>query len=58
MLRVAQMEQRASATFDEGYEDLPTDYLELREIRINTNPAKSQRYVTGSTPILPSLRGM
>jgi hypothetical protein len=26
-LRIAQMEFRATATFDEGYEDLPSDYL-------------------------------
>jgi hypothetical protein len=39
------METRASATFDEGYEDLPSDYLELREIRINSNPAQPLYYL-------------
>jgi hypothetical protein len=45
-IRIAEMEVRASATFDEGYEDLPTDFLELREVKVNTTPVKSLMYMT------------
>jgi hypothetical protein len=45
-LRIAQMEVRATATFDEGYEDLPTDFLELREIKIASSTPVSLKYVT------------
>jgi hypothetical protein len=45
-LRIAQMEFRATATFDEGYEDLPSDYLELREIKVNSSTPVSLKYVT------------
>jgi hypothetical protein len=45
-IRVATMETRASATFDEGYEDLPTDFLELREVKVNSSPVRSLMYLT------------
>ena len=45
-LRIDQMEVRASASFNEGYEDLPTDFLELREIKVNASPTKSLHYMT------------
>jgi hypothetical protein len=45
-VRVATMETRASATFDEGYEDLPSDFLELREVKVNSSPVRSLMYLT------------
>ncbi len=45
-IRVAEMEVRAFATFDEGYEDLPTDFLELREVKVITSPVVSLEYLT------------
>lgn len=45
-LRIAQMETRATADFDEGYESLPSDFLELREVRVNASPAISLEYMT------------
>lgn len=45
-IRVAQMEVRASASFDEAYENLPTDFLEMREIKVNSSPARSLQYMT------------
>lgn len=45
-LRIAQMEVRSTADFDEGHENLPTDFLELREVRVNANPAISLEYMT------------
>jgi hypothetical protein len=45
-LRIAEMEERATASFDEGYESLPSDYLEMREIKVNSNPARSLSYMT------------
>jgi hypothetical protein len=45
-LRIAQMEVRSSASFDEAYENLPTDFLELREIKIDSSTPVSLTYVT------------
>lgn len=45
-LRIAQMEVRSSATFDEAYEDVPTDFLEMREIKVNSSPVVSLQYMT------------
>jgi hypothetical protein len=45
-LRIATMEERASATFNEGYEDVPTDFLEMREIKVNASPVRSLKYMT------------
>jgi hypothetical protein len=45
-IRIATMEERASATFNEGYEDVPTDFLEMREIKVNASPVRSLKYMT------------
>lgn len=45
-LRVAAMEVRSSATFDEAYEDLPADFLAMREIKVNSDPVISLKYLT------------
>jgi hypothetical protein len=45
-IRIATMEERSSATFNEGYEDVPTDFLEMREIKVNTSPVVSLKYMT------------
>jgi hypothetical protein len=45
-LRIAEMEVGATATFDEGYEDVPSDFLEMREIKVNSSPVRSLKYMT------------
>jgi hypothetical protein len=45
-LRIAEMEERSSATFDEGYESVPDDFLEMREIKVNSSPVRSLKYMT------------
>lgn len=45
-LRVAQMEVIATAPFDEAYEDLPSDFLELREVKVAATNAVSLLYMT------------
>ena len=40
-LRVRQMETRVTATINEEYEDLPSDFLEMRAIKLNTDPKTS-----------------
>lgn len=45
-LRLATMETRVTADFDEGYEDLPDDFLEMREIKINSNPVRALQYLS------------
>jgi hypothetical protein len=45
-LRIAQMEVRSTAPFDEAYEDLPEDFLELREVKISSEPVRSLKYLT------------
>lgn len=58
-LRVAQMEVRATASFDEGYENLPEDFLELREVKVNSSPVRSLQYMTPAqmTEFYPTLIG-
>lgn len=38
-LRVRDMESRVTATIDEEFEDLPTDFLEMRNLKLLTTPA-------------------
>jgi hypothetical protein len=45
-LRIAQMEVRSTASFDEAYEDLPEDFLELREVKVTSDPIRSLKYLT------------
>lgn len=45
-LRVRQMEARATATFDEEYEELPSDFLEIRQLKLNTDPEHYLEYLT------------
>jgi len=40
-LRVRQMVQRATASVDAEYSALPADFLEIRDIRLNTDPVRS-----------------
>jgi hypothetical protein len=56
-LRIAVMEVRSAAEFDEGYENLPSDFLELREVKVNTSPVCSLQYMTPAqmTEFYPSL---
>jgi len=63
-IRIREMLTRDTATADEDYEELPTDFLELKSIRFNTNPnvvpvyaapyalenLRSRYYGTGGTP--------
>ena len=45
-LRVRQMETRVTATIDAEYEDVPSDFLETRQIRLNTSPRSILEYTT------------
>lgn len=45
-LRLATMETRVSATLDERYEDLPTDFLEMRAIEITGDSGGTLEYLT------------
>lgn len=45
-LRVRPMETRATATVDSEYTGLPSDFLEMRELKINNSPEKKLTYVT------------
>lgn len=45
-LRVAEMETRVTATLDEEYEDLPSDYLEMRRLLLTGADGKVLKYVT------------
>lgn len=45
-LRVRQMEGRFTATPTDEYLALPTDFMEMREIKVNTNPETHLTYVT------------
>lgn len=47
-LRVATMETRVTATIDERYEDLPTDYLEMRSIEITGDSGGDLEYMSQS----------
>ena len=48
-LRTRQMEQRATAPINSEYADLPTDFLELRNIKLNDDPNKAINYVSPQT---------
>jgi hypothetical protein len=45
-LRVRQMETRATALLTGEYVALPSDFVELRELKINTVPERNLTYVT------------
>ena len=45
-LRVPEMEKRATATPTDAYVALPTDFLELRNIQINTSPPTLLEYAS------------
>jgi hypothetical protein len=45
-LRVSQMEVRATAPADSEYLALPTDFLAIRNIQLNTSPVQELVYVT------------
>lgn len=45
-LRVRQMVKRAEATLNEEYEDLPSDYLELVELKLDTDPIVKPDFMT------------
>lgn len=45
-LRISQMETRATATASTEYIQLPTGFLEMRNIQVNTSPVRILEYVT------------
>ena len=45
-VRIRAMEQRATATVSTEYVVLPTDFLEMRNFQLNTNPKQTLRLVT------------
>lgn len=45
-LRARQMEERATITFDEPYEDLPANFLEAKRLKLNSDPVTYLEYVT------------
>jgi hypothetical protein len=45
-LRLRAQEQRATATLSGAYLDLPTDFLELRNIQLNSDPVRSLECVS------------
>lgn len=49
VLRIKTMETRVSATLDELYEDVPTDFLEMRKLKITTSPTSELTYLTPGT---------
>ncbi len=46
VLRVAQIEVRATATLDSQYEGLPTDFLEMRSVQTTGTTGRELEYVT------------
>ena len=48
ILRINEVETRATATLDDQYESLPTDYLEMRKLQITTSPGNELTYITPS----------
>src|SRR5688500_17882186 len=63
-LRIRAMETRATTTVAEEYIALPSDFLEMRNFQLNTNPKQTLRLVTpeyidtfwaGSTTGLPKV---
>jgi len=45
-VRVRQMEKRVTASVSTEYFDLPTDYLEMLDIQLNTDPIRRLKYHT------------
>ena len=45
-VRARQMEQRATATVSSEYTALPTDFLEMRQVKLNTDPTTYLSYIT------------
>lgn len=45
-LRVNEVENRVTATLDEQYESLPTDFLEMRKLKITSSPSQELTYLT------------
>lgn len=45
-LRIRAMETRATTTVSEEYVSLPSDFLEMRNFQLNTNPKQTLRFVT------------
>jgi len=45
-LRLRSMEQRSTATLSSAYLDLPTDFLELRNIQLNSDPVRALECVS------------
>lgn len=68
-LRIQNMEQRVTATLDEEYEDLPTDFAEMRSISITGAEGRTLQYAppedlrlkypdgTVGTPVLYTIIG-
>lgn len=46
VLRINEVENRVSATLDEQYESMPTDFLEMRKLSITTSPSQELTYLT------------
>lgn len=49
VLRIKTMESRVTAILDELYEDVPTDFLEMRKLKITTAPSSELTYLTPAT---------
>ena len=45
-IRSRDMEYRVTAKIDRQFSTLPTDFLEMRNIQVNTNPVTALQYVT------------
>jgi hypothetical protein len=45
-IRTRDMEYRVTAQIDRQFSTLPTDFLEMRNIQVNTNPVTALQYVT------------
>ena len=45
-LRLSEMETRATSTVDSEYTALPDDYLEIRNVQLNTNPVIPLEYLS------------
>src|SRR5688572_33002312 len=45
-IRHRKMLQRSTATLDTQFTELPEDYLEAKNIQLNTDPVRSLTYVT------------
>lgn len=45
-IRTREMEYRVTAQIDKQFSTLPTDFLEMRNIQVNSNPVTALEYVT------------